>query len=143
MADFTIDAKSIKQFAARCKLASPELQKAFVKSLNPAGDVIAGGVKRRASAFHRNGGGTTRIADSVKVRRRGTRVKVIAGGTAAPEAAPINNLGKGGTFRHPVFGNYDVWRPQAAHPFMEPDAAETAEAGVLIAEAVLTAFKEI
>ena len=34
----------------------------------------------------------------------------------APEAAPINNKGQAGTFRHPVFG-HDVWVDQAAHPF--------------------------
>ena len=51
--------------------------------------------------------------------------------------------GKGGTFRHRVFGQ-DVWVNQPAHPFLEPAGeAKAEEAGVIIAEAVFIALQQL
>lgn len=47
-------------------------------------------------------------------------MKVQAGGDAAQYAPAFENQGKVGTFRHPVFGNREVWVNQQAHPFLRP-----------------------
>lgn len=71
---------------------------------------------------------STRIADSIKVRRtKGLQVQVIAGGPNAPHAAPLENKGRGNV-THPTFG-HDPWtnknsRPAYLHPAMEAQRAE-------------------
>lgn len=54
-------------------------------------------------------------------------VTIIANRKIAPEAAPLENGGQSGNFRHPVFGHMDRWAQEAAHPFFysavhEPEA---------------------
>ncbi len=143
MADFVIDAASIKAFSARCRTVDRSLQLAFDRSLDPAGELVAEEARTLATAFPGKNR-TDRIAKSIRKRRRGTRVRVIAGGDEAPEAAPINNAGKVGNFRHPLFGDYSSWWPQTAHPFLEPAGeAKQEEVGVIITEAVLAAFREL
>jgi hypothetical protein len=60
------------------------------------------------------------------VRSSGIRVSVVAGGAKAPDAAPYENKGVDGFFRHPVFGNREVWVDQKARPFLRPAAEATA-----------------
>jgi hypothetical protein len=116
MADLSIDVSQLKKLSADLRRVSPALQKNFLKGLGLAGDVVASAAKSKASF-------SSRIPGTIKVRRKGVAVRVQAGGPNAPHAAPINNRGDGGTFRHPVFG-HDVWVSQAAHPFLEPAAEE-------------------
>lgn len=61
-----------------------------------------------------------RVQASFRIVGQGDNVVVYAGGQGAPEAAPLDNEGKSGTFRHPVFGNRDVWVAQKARPFFTP-----------------------
>ncbi len=121
MADFTVDMSELKEFAARLKRADPQLSKDFLKAESAAGEIVASAARSRAS-FSR------KIPGSIRTRRRGTRVRVEAGGASAPNAAPIENHGIPGVFRHPVFGNYDNWVSQAAHPFLTPAAEENIDA---------------
>lgn len=46
---------------------------------------------------------------------------------AAPEARPIEHDGRPGTFRHPVYGNREVWVSQAARPFFYRAIEATAD----------------
>jgi hypothetical protein len=69
------------------------------------------------------------------VSATGFSVKVTAGGAAAPDAAPLENSGQQGTFRHPVV-NPDVWVSQQARPFLAP-AADASEAEVTAAVELL------
>jgi hypothetical protein len=117
LVDVRIDAKELAVFAKRLRLAAPELEKDFLKAESAAGEIIASAAREKADF-------STRIPASIKVRRRGSRVRVVAGGAQAPHAAPFENHGVPGTFRHPVFGNYDVWVSQAAQPFLTPAAEE-------------------
>src|SRR5438105_3625133 len=99
MSDLTIDVSQLKKLATDLRRASPLLAKSFLAELGRAGDVVAQSAKEKASF-------SSRISGTIKVRRRGVAVRVQAGGDAAPDAAPFEHGGVGGSFRHPVFGNY-------------------------------------
>ena len=137
MADFVIDAASIKAFSARCRTVDRDIALAFNRSLDPAGDIVADEAVRLIAPFSK------RIPGRIKRRRSGTRVRVIAGGDKAPHAAALDNRGKNGTFRHRVFGQ-DVWVNQPAHPFLEPAAeSKQDEVGSIITEAVFIALQQL
>lgn len=124
MADIHVDTSQLRAFAARCARESVELEKEFLAGLSAAGEIVAARARRNANAFPGKNR-TTRIADSVRVRHRGTRVRIQAGGDAAPEAAAIENHGNTGSFRHPFFGDRETWYTQPAHPFLTPAAEES------------------
>lgn len=113
MTELSIDVSQLKPLARDLRRAEPLLAKNFLTSLGKAGDVVAQSARQKADF-------STRIPGTVKVRRRGVAVRVQAGGNLAPGAAAIDNRGRTGTFRHPVFGNRNVWVSQQAHPFLEP-----------------------
>jgi len=115
-----IDTTPLRHLASDIRKLSPEVSREFNRELRGIGDLVADAARKRASSFQRVGMGTDRIEQSIKVRRSGMSLRVIAGGDGAPEAAPIDHGGNPGSFRHPVFGNQDVWVGQVAHPFMEP-----------------------
>lgn len=115
MSELTIDVSELKDLARDLRRINPVLSRGFLKSLGKAGDVVA--VKARSNASF-----STRIPKTIKVRRRGVSVRVQAGGPSAPHAAPFEHGGTPGTFRHPVFGNREVWVTQTAHPFLTPAA---------------------
>lgn len=124
MADFECDASEMRKLVKDLGVVDKESRKAFYGSIEAAGEIVATRAREKANAFTRKGGGTDRIASSVRVRRRGTSVKIELGGPDAPEGAPIEHHGIGGTFRHRVFGQ-DVWVNQPAHPSLIPAAHET------------------
>lgn len=63
---------------------------------------------------------SSRIPGSLKARATATNFKVSAGGEAAPNAAPIENKGRG-FVRHPVFGDREAWTEKNSHPaFLSP-----------------------
>ena len=64
-------------------------------------------------------------------------VSVTAGGKRAPEAVVLEHGGVEGTFRHPVFGNRDVWVSQKARPFLAPAFKEGEELAVAAADRAL------
>ena len=73
----------------------PDTKKAISESLRRGGRIVAGEAEARARY-------SKRIPSSIRVRLNGVNVRVEAGGDAAPNAAPIENRGKGHV-RHPVF----------------------------------------
>lgn len=119
-----VDTSQLKTFATALRKTAPDLFKEFGAGLRAGGLIIAEDAKQRANF-------STRIPPSIKVRRSGVSVKIIAGGDTAPEAAPLENQGQSGTFRHPVFGNFDVWVNQQARPFLAP-AVEANEEAVVV-----------
>lgn len=119
-----IDVRQLRDLGLRARLVDPAIEKDLIAGALAGDEIVAARVRKNAKAFPGKNR-TTRIADSVQVRHRGTRVKIQAGGAGAPEAAPIENHGKGGTFRHPVFG-HDVWVSQPAHDFMLNSSEESA-----------------
>ena len=121
----TIDVTQLDALAKDLRKASVSVAKDFDKGLVAAGKIVAADAKSRA-------GFSSRIPGSIRVRRRGRSVRVQAGGSAAPHAPAFENQGNPGTFRHPVYGNFDVWVAQQAHPFLGP-AAEAKEGEMLAA----------
>lgn len=76
------------------------------------------------------------IPPSIKVRTSGATVAIIAGGRGVPLASLYESGNAGGIksrsalwtgrFRHPVFGNRDVWVWQDLHHYLAPAAAARA-----------------
>lgn len=66
--------------------------------------------------------GATRIA--VKFAGREPGVSIVTNAKRAPHARPYEGITGEATFRHPVFGNREVWVTQRTRPFLAP-AADT------------------
>jgi hypothetical protein len=103
------DTSELTALAKDLRRASPEAWKECRKQLRAAGFLVANDAKGRL-------GYSTRIPASIKVRTTASgNVKVRAGGDLAPNAAPIENKGKG-FVRHPVFGDRERWTEKNSHP---------------------------
>jgi len=122
-----IDATDFKDVAKVLRLASKETTTDMRKQLRAAGEIVAQEARVIASGF------STTIPPTVKVRVAGGTVAVVAGNKDVPIAALEevgNSQGHGksqaasrkGFFRHPVFGDRDVWVNQKMHRFLGPAA---------------------
>jgi hypothetical protein len=122
-----IDTVPLKEVGRLLKDLDPVVFAHFKVGLGEIGDFVAEKAKENARSFPRLGGGTDRIEGSIKKKQSTVNIRIVAGGDDAPEAAPLENNGQGGSFRHPVFGDADNWVSQTAHPFLAPavDDAET------------------
>jgi len=109
-----IDAQGLKSLQRDLKRADADSLKLFRAAMKKGGEIIAADARSRIS------GTSQRIADSIRVMANNKGVQVKAGGAKAPHAAPFENMGKSGNFRHPVFGNREVWVSQEAHPYLLP-----------------------
>jgi hypothetical protein len=110
------DTSGLSRLARDLRLASPAAWKALRTSLRMAAEPVAEDARSRV-------GYSSRIEYTIKVRTTaGGNVKIVAGGEAAPNAAPIENGGKG-FVRHPTFGNKSAkgWTSKNSHPaFLAP-----------------------
>ncbi len=132
-----IDLSSLKSFARVLQRVEPVVQREFFNGLSAAGELVAEEARKRA-------GFSSRIPGSITVKRRALAVKIQAGGDSAPDAAPFEHGGIPGDFRHPVFGNREVWVSQRARPFLTPALeAKTDEAFEMIGTAVDVALRGI
>lgn len=133
------DTRQLARLARNIRAASPEAWKACRVALRAAVEPVAADARSRA-------GYSSRIPGSIRTRvTGGGNVKIVAGGAKAPEAAPLENKGQQGTFRHPVFARKDqgrsewTWVQQRARPFLGP----AADAGApVVAEKVLQAVAD-
>lgn len=138
----TVDAKELKRLSGALREGEPLLAREFHNALVRSASVVAVRAKAGAAAqgLH-NIGNVTPFATTTKVG-----VRVSAGRKPhSGEGAAFENKGVPGTFRHPVFGNDQVWVNQAARPFLTP-AAEASypqvEAEVVRAVDVFAALVE-
>lgn len=125
-----IDTRDFKNVAKALRRAQPELANGLRRDLRVGGLLVAAKAKTIADEH------STTISKTIKVRTSGATVVVTAGGADAPVAAPFElgntggrksaSAGRGGTFRHPVYGNRDVWVTQEMHPFLAPAALSEA-----------------
>ncbi len=126
-----LNVKELNTLSRDLKRVDPALQKEFLNALKKSGNRVALAAKAESSRH------SSRIPKTIKVRRAGVRVRIVAGGEGAPHAAAFEHQGHGGTFRHPVFGRRDTkWATQKAHPFLTPAATENFD---LFVRDVLTA----
>lgn len=71
----------------------------------------------------RRAGWSSRIPGAIGVRASFARgsVEIRVNHRAAPHARPYEGIGtRGSTFRHPVYGNRDVWVDEQTRPFFFP-----------------------
>jgi hypothetical protein len=119
----------------RLRLAAvpPELRVALRTNLRAAAEPIASRMRTRSQS--------SRIPGAISVQSKfgpntaGVFIRVSA--AKAPHARALNNRGVAGTFRHPVYGNRDVWVSQVAHPFFENSAREGRASVVAAAQAAI------
>src|SRR5580765_3945750 len=119
-----IDVSELKALGKALHRAAPALEREFNKGLLAYGELVAVDAKQNAAW-------SSRIPATIKARRRARSVTVVAGGESAPHAPAYENKGRGGTFRHPVYG-HDVWVQQQARPFLGPAAEADLEKGLAI-----------
>jgi hypothetical protein len=91
-----VDTSALSRLTHDFAKAPLSVRKAVYKSVRAVAQVVADDAKMRASF-------SSRIPETIKVRGSGFRLKVVAGGEGAPDAAPLENNGNPGKFRHPVF----------------------------------------
>lgn len=105
------DTSGLARLARDLRRASPEAWKAYRVAVRVAAEPVLADARSRASF-------SSRIPDSMRIRVMSTgNVKIVAGGDAAPDAAPIENRGKG-FVRHPTFGRRGAgeWTTKNSHP---------------------------
>jgi hypothetical protein len=110
-----VDTHELSALFAAAKAAEGSIQVELRRGIKAAAEPVRMGVQAAA-------GFSSRIPGGVKVKasfpKKGAGVTVYVDPKTAPEAAPLNNKDRGGSFRHPVHGNTDVWVDQKAQPFM-------------------------
>ncbi len=110
----SIDTTDLVKFAKlMAQAAEPNLDREFNKALRAAALPVAEVAKQLASW-------SSRIPATIKIAGGARWIVIKAGGKGAPHAAAFEHKGKPGTFRHPMFGNRDVWVAQKARPFLVP-----------------------
>lgn len=108
-----VDTRAMSRLSRDLRRASPVAAAEARARIRAAAEVVAEEARGRASF-------STRIPGSIKVRGSAFGVKIVAGGPTAPDAAPLENHGREGMFRHPVFGNRENWVEQKSRPFLAP-----------------------
>lgn len=140
----TLEYASVTRFAKALGKVPLELRRELRPQLRAAGQHILDDMKRRASYSTRIPG-ATRMTVSFSARGGGIRFRVMA--SRAPHARVLErgNLGgRAATFRHPVFGDPDVWVSQATRPFFFPAvAAGRPELNKGISNAVKASLREV
>jgi len=142
-ASFGVDVTPLRALSRDFRQLDSSVGTHFRSGLRSVGQVVGDRAKERARSFPRLGQGTDRIEGSIRVQQASGSIRVVAGGNDAPEAAPLEHGGQAGSFRHPLFGNQDVWVAQMAHPFLAPALDDTAdEVESLLLEVVDTSLRE-
>lgn len=130
-----IDTKDLRQLYVDLKGVEGNLRVELRKGVKAAAEPIASAVRAAASWSSRIPG-AVRVKPSFGARTTGVTITVDAG--RAPEARALEHGGRGGTFRHPVYGNREVWVSQKARPFFfttvsNSSSVDTAERAVIAA----------
>lgn len=110
-----IDFASLDLFLDEMRNVPKDMRKNVRTAIIKATANIRNDMARRASW-------STRIPGAIGVRvdfkEAKTTIRVSA--AKAPHARPYEGVGRGNTFRHPVYGDYDVWVTQGTRPFFFP-----------------------
>lgn len=123
------DTAALSRLSRSLRRASPAVWAAYKVAVREAAEIVLEDMKRRAEF-------SSRIPQS-------GRVVVTAGGNVkivfdAPDAAPIENGGKG-KVRHPVYGHRDRWTDTNSHPaFAAPALAAHQDEMLAAIEKALT-----
>lgn len=130
-----VDARSLTKLARDLRTQQPAVYAALRKALVAEGQHVAQVAREKASW-------SSRIPQTIKPGMRGFGTLVLkAGGgkgSIAPHAKPYEHAGKGGTFRHPVYGDRRVWANAPARPFLHPAVLESLPEMVAAVEETVT-----
>jgi hypothetical protein len=117
-AGFGVDVGSLDLFIEQLRTVPKEAKKDVRKAIVAATSEIRADMARRASWSSRIPGAIT-----TRVRFASASVQIRVDARRAPHARPYEGVSsRGGSFRHPVYGNTDRWVSQAARPFFFPAA---------------------
>lgn len=111
---FHIDGLELAQLSKDLRGMDRQLNLELRRSVRRAGAGMAKQVKANASWSTRIPG-AVKTTTSLRGKRAGVAVRIDA--RRAPHARPLENLGRQGSFRHPVHGDRDTWVAQAARLF--------------------------
>lgn len=116
-----VDTKQFSALTRGIRATGPAGARAVRAALRECAELVKRNAEARASY-------SSRIPGSMKARATAVNFKVSAGGDAAPNAAPIENKGKG-FVRHPEWGNRERWTDKNSHPaFLSPALEEETDA---------------
>ena len=142
MADFqfAVDGDAFRTFSRELKKVEPALAKTLNKELKR---VVTETVMPAAKS---NAGWSSRIPGAIKPQATTKGMGLRVARKAAPHGRPFEGLQTGArgrpTFRHPVFGNREVWVAQNTRPFLKPAFDDNHEVAVDGAQkAIATAAK--
>lgn len=115
-----VDHTSIRLLAEQLGKVPVELRRELRPALRSAAESIVNDMRGRASYSSRIPGA---IRTTVSFARRGGGVTIRVDSNRAPHARVLergNDGSRSDTFRHPVFGDRDVWVSQPTRPFFFP-----------------------
>lgn len=118
--DFAIDGDSFDEAVRALFSAADRVDFEVTAAMAEIGETFAKAAKAEAGKHSKS------IPPTIRSVPAGHAVAVRAGSQDVPLAAlyDLGNAGKGGrkkdTFRHPVFGNRNVWADQKRYPFFAP-----------------------
>lgn len=137
--DVGIQADGLTQFYRDLEAMNKDLAKGLLADMKEACKPILDSAVSNAS-FSKKIPGTIRLVATGGSRGSAT-ISIRAGGAKAPNAAPLENKGNSGQFRHPVFGNKNNWVSQEAHPYMYPAISKDIDAvGEKLADSLVADF---
>lgn len=135
----SVDTTDFRRFATDLRKANPVLNRQMRARLRAAGNIVADEARRMADS--------AKVEATIRVSVSGSSVAILAGRPGRPLPG-LRELGNQGAttaepyFKHPVFGNREVWVKQPTHPFLAPAlAAKGAEAAEAIFEALTDAVR--
>lgn len=126
-----IDGASFRDFQRTLQKMAPDTRKGLNRELR---QVLEGDVLPDA---RRNAGWSSRIPSAIRPQVTTTRLALRVSAKDAPHAYPFEGISRGGRagfFRHPVFGNRNVWVSQNTRPFLQPAFDKNREQAVRAAE---------
>lgn len=147
---FGVDTRDLTDLAVAMRRSSRVTAREWRLGMRGVGEIIAVEARHRASEH------STSIPPTIKVRAARGTVEVRAGSNDAPLARlfELGNSGKsrvsieapdkGGKFKHPVWGNRDVWVEQPMHPFLyAAGKLKEQEARDALAEVIAHSLREV
>lgn len=110
-----VDFASLDLFMDEMRNVPKDMRRQVRKAIVKATADIRNDMARRASWSSRIPG-----AIGVRVAFAQARTTIRVDARKAPHARPYEGVGRGNTFRHPVYGNYDIWVTQGTRSFFFP-----------------------
>lgn len=116
---FVVNASDFQRVVADCDAAAADLALELRNAMDAFGKDIAQQAKSIAPVRTKS---ASRIPRTIKVQRRGLKVKVLAGGNDAPHGGLFERGSKDNPnkIRWPFFGDTENWYEMATRPFLQP-----------------------